>query len=69
MGMKIEDEMYESWKVWAQREIQAQKALAGSAYTGVEEEAALDVQVAEGSALDQVAGSVKVKGGQTVVHP
>lgn len=63
-GMKIEDGMYEQWKEWAQKEIQAQKALAGSAYTGGEEEAAaataLDVEGSgEGqAAIEEVGGSV-----------
>lgn len=74
-GMRIEDQMYESWKEWAQKEIVAQKALAGSAYTGLEEEGAVDVLGGEGSALEEVAGSIPgSRGGQTAlggaaVHP
>lgn len=75
IGMKIEDQMYESWREWAQKEIIAQKALAGSAYTGMQQEADLDVEAGEGSALDEVQGSVPgTRGGQTAlggaaVHP
>ncbi|CZT24656.1 related to 37S ribosomal protein S25, mitochondrial [Ramularia collo-cygni] len=58
-GMHVEDQMYEQWKAWAQNEIQAQKALAGSAYTGAEEEVGLDAEGGEESAaLEEVAGSV-----------
>lgn len=75
VGMKIEDQMYEDWKAWAQKEIASQKALSGSAYTGMEEDGALDVEGPEGSALDEVAGSIPgTRGGQTAlggaaVHP
>lgn len=67
-GMKIEDGMYEQWREWAQKEIQAQKALAVSAYTGGEEVEGLEVEGGEGSALDEVAGSVPgTKSGQTAL--
>lgn len=68
VGMKIEDKMYDGWKEWAQKEITAQKALAGSAYTGNEEENALEIESGEGSALDEVAGSVPAtRSGQTAL--
>nr|POF16566.1 37s ribosomal protein s25, mitochondrial [Quercus suber] len=38
IGMRLEDKMYDSWKVWAQKEITSQRQLANSAYTGNEAE-------------------------------
>lgn len=67
-GMKIEDKMYEGWREWAERQMQAQKALAVSAYTGTEEDGALDLEAGEGIALDEIAESVPgTRAGQTAL--
>ncbi|WPH01911.1 Hypothetical protein R9X50_00476500 [Acrodontium crateriforme] len=45
VGMKIEDQHYDNWKIWAEKEITKQQQLQGSAYTGTEieeDDSALD---------------------------
>ncbi|EGP83011.1 uncharacterized protein MYCGRDRAFT_50818 [Zymoseptoria tritici IPO323] len=59
IGMQIEDKMYENWKEWAVKEIAAAKALAGSAYTGLEQQASIIEGISdESEALQEVVESV-----------
>lgn len=80
-GMKLEDQQYEAWRSWAQKEILALKQLQGSAYTGVEVEEGSTAggggeEGAElGAGIEEVGGSVPgskegqgARGG-AVVHP
>lgn len=69
VGEQLEDKAYENWKEWAVKETQALRALQGSAYTGTEDGAELQVEepgsVGE-AALQEVAGSVPgSRAGQT----
>lgn len=77
VGMLLEDQKFEEWKVWAAKEVQTQKQLAGSAYTGLADETAVlevdDDATQEG--LDELADVVpasrkgqEAKGG-ALVHP
>ena len=77
VGMKLEDDKFEEWKVWAVKEIAQQKQLAGSAYSGVADEAVvLDVnEPATQEGLDELESVVpRSKRGQEAlggaeVHP
>ncbi|KAI7322771.1 ATP-dependent DNA helicase, partial [Hortaea werneckii] len=40
IGMHLENQAYEGWKVWAEKEVAAMKQMAGAAYTGTENEEA-----------------------------
>ncbi|KAK5116727.1 hypothetical protein LTR62_007401 [Meristemomyces frigidus] len=55
IGMQLEDKQYENWRAWAVKEIAALKQLQGSAYTGMEVEAAGDGS-AEGQAEVEAVG-------------
>jgi small subunit ribosomal protein S23 len=76
IGMQIEDKMYENWKEWAVKEITAAKALAGSAYTGVEQDSGTVLGGGEESeVLQEVTESVPEAGkgpaalGGVAMHP
>jgi len=58
VGMQLEDKSYENWKEWAKKEIETQRQMAGSAYTG--EEAAEAQEVGSG-----VVGGGGIDGGVT----
>ncbi|KAI7092985.1 hypothetical protein KC324_g21885, partial [Hortaea werneckii] len=38
--MHLENQAYEGWKAWAEKEVAAMKQMAGAAYTGTENEGA-----------------------------
>ncbi|KAI7363048.1 hypothetical protein KC328_g18941, partial [Hortaea werneckii] len=40
IGMHLENQAYEGWKAWAEKEVAAMKQMAGAAYTGTENEEA-----------------------------
>ena len=74
--MKLEDQAYENWRQWAEKEIAAQKQLQGSAYTGTEnEDAELEIQEPDQEELQAVSESVPASGrgqdarGGSAVHP
>ena len=58
IGMRLEDGAYEHWRAWAKREIEAQRQLQGSAYTGTENEEA----EAEAAGREEVGESESVAG-------
>jgi small subunit ribosomal protein S23 len=75
IGMKLEDQQYESWRKWAEKEIEAAKQLQGSAYTGQETEGVEESQGLIEEAVEEVAADVpqtkrgqEAKGG-AAVHP
>jgi len=77
IGMKLEDQQYEHWREWAAKEIEAQKQLQGSAYTGTEAEGADSgvLNDPEAEDLQEVSDAVpasragqEAKGG-SAVHP
>lgn len=77
VGMTLEDQQFEKWKVWAKGEAEKLKQLQGSAYTGQgsEEEAQVtsieDAQAGLEEVSDSVPGSKRgqeARGG-AVVHP
>lgn len=58
IGMELEDQEFERWKVWAYKRIEEKRQAAGAAYAGSDVE---DVELTEGegeAALDQLADSV-----------
>lgn len=74
IGMKLEDQQYDAWKVWATKEIAALKQLQGSAYTGTEDEEASgeatmqdDLQEVSES-VPATRGGLQARGG-AAVHP
>lgn len=76
IGAELEDRQIENWKAWAKKEIQTQKQLQGSAYTGTEnEEAEAQLEEADDEVLQQVGERVPAsKSGQmamggAAVHP
>lgn len=74
IGMHLEDQQYDHWKKWAAKEIEAAKALQGSAYTGTEE-AGLDSTELGQEELQEVSSEVPAtRAGQTAqggaaIHP
>lgn len=78
VGMQLEDQKYEEWRAWAEKEIAALKQLQGAAYTGMENEE-LDLgsggEEVQQSQLDEVSESVPTsRGGKealggAAVHP
>lgn len=66
VGDMLEDQAFEQWRQWAVKETQALKALQGSAYTGVEEESAVEITEPGQAELQEVGGSVpNTRAGQT----
>lgn len=77
IGMHLENQAYEGWKAWAEKEVAAMKQMAGAAYTGTEnQEAAISSpEVPEQEDLQEVSESVpasrrgqEAQGG-AAVHP
>lgn len=76
IGMQLEDQAYEGWKVWAEKETVAFRHLQGSAYSGTETESAdLEIQESEQEELQEVSSQIPAtKAGQTAqggaaIHP
>ncbi|EMC97491.1 hypothetical protein BAUCODRAFT_88360 [Baudoinia panamericana UAMH 10762] len=74
VGMKLEDEAYKGWKVWAEKESAAMKALQGSAYTGQENDS-VEISQPDQEELQAIGESVpaskrgqEARGG-SAVHP
>ncbi|KAI7092993.1 hypothetical protein KC316_g21811 [Hortaea werneckii] len=75
--MHLENQAYEGWKAWAEKEVAAMKQMAGAAYTGTENEEATisSPEVPEQEDLQEVSDSVpasrrgqEAQGG-AAVHP
>lgn len=68
VGMQLEDQKYEEWRVWAEKEIATIKQVQGGAYTGLENEdqdLALGGEDEQQGQLDAVSESVPAsRGGQ-----
>ncbi|KAM3420672.1 hypothetical protein BST61_g3927 [Cercospora zeina] len=67
VGDLLEDQAFENWKQWAVKQTQALRALQGSAYSGAEDDAEVQLQAPEDdAALQEVSSSVpSSKDGQT----
>lgn len=83
IGMQLENQQYEQWRVWAEQETAALKQLQGSAYTGTENETAAleledgnrDTEAETMAGVEEVSGQIPAsKRGQTAqggaaLHP
>lgn len=66
VGDLLEDRAYENWRQWAIKETQSLRALSGSAYSGVEEESAVEIDQPEQAELQEVSEAVPgSRAGQT----
>ncbi|KXT06829.1 hypothetical protein AC578_7216 [Pseudocercospora eumusae] len=58
VGELLEDRAYENWKQWAIKQTQALRALSGSAYSGVDDASAVEIQEPEQAEPQAVGDSV-----------